>query len=445
MAPSDEVAYLSIDGMGDFVSATIGKANNHKITILNRVFFPHSIGFFYTAITQYLGFPHYGDEFKVMGLSSFGRPKYVREMQNLIRKKEKFGFELNLEAFPILKRPMNFFIEKEQPKILPFFNLNYMTNLLGFKPRKPNEPILQCHRDLAKSAQVCFEEVANHLLFQLYDKVPVSTLALSGGCAHNSVWVGQITQNTPFKKVVVAPACHDAGISVGAAIAVANRTILPEGGHWGLIGPSANTESQPTSFAEQLVETKFERESALIDWACEEISHGKILGLFHGRMEFGPRALGNRSIIADPRHPQMRDKLNARVKHRESFRPFAASVLEEFQHEWFIDPFYSPTMEAVFQVKADKAPLIPAVVHADNSCRIQSVSHETQPFYWSLIESFRKKTGIPMLINTSFNDCEPVVCSAEDAFRCFMNSDMDHLILEDKVYSKKQSNLRMTA
>ena len=445
LAPTDEVAYLSIDGLGDFVSATMGKVTDHKIKILNRVFFPHSLGFFYTAITQYLGFPHYGDEFKVMGLSSYGAPKYLREMQNLVRRKEKFGFALNLEAFPILKRPLNFFIEKEQPKILPFFNLNYMTGLLGFKPRKPNEPILQCHRDLAKSAQVCFEEVANHLLFQLFDKVPVSTLALSGGCAHNSVWVGQITKNTPFKKVLVAPASHDAGISVGAAIAVANRTIQPEGGHWGLLGPSAKADSQTTSFSDQLIETRFDTESALIEWACDEINQGKILGLFHGRMEFGPRALGNRSIIADPRHPQMKDKLNARVKHRESFRPFAASVLEEFQHEWFENPFYSPTMEAVFQVKPDKAHLIPAVVHADNSCRIQSVSRETQPFYWGLIEAFRQKTGVPMLINTSFNDCEPVVCSAEDAFRCFMNSDMDHLILEGTVYSKKRSYLRMTA
>jgi len=444
LSPSDEAAYLSLDGLGDFASASMGRNSGHKIEILNRVFFPHSAGFFYTAITHYLGFPHYGDEFKVMGLSSYGKPKYIREMRNLIRKKESFGFELNLEAFPILKKPPTFFVEKEQPKLLPFFNVNYLTGLLGFKPRKSNQPILQCHQDLAKSAQVCFEEIGNHLLFQLYNKVPVSTLALSGGCAHNSVWVGQIAKNTPFSKVLVAPASHDAGIAVGAAIAVANRTIKPEGGHWGLLGPSAESHFDPSNISEQLLETHFEDESRLVAWASDEISQGKIIGLFHGRMEFGPRALGNRSIIADPRHPQMKDKLNARVKHRESFRPFAASVLEEHQHEWFEEPFYCPTMEAVFQVKQNKSKLIPAVVHADNSCRIQSVNKETQPFYWNLINEFRKKTGVPMLINTSFNDCEPIVCSTEDAIRCFLNSDMDHLILESRVFSKKKSSLALT-
>lgn len=440
---SSDVAYLSLDGLGDFVSASIGKTDGHNIRILDRVLFPHSIGFFYTAITHYLGFPHYGDEFKVMGLSSYGVPKYIKEMRNLIRKKEPFGYELNMEAFPLLKTPPLFFIEKAQPKTLPFYNSNYMMQLLGFKARKPNDPILQCHKDLAKSAQMCFEEVANILLAQLYDKVPVSTVALSGGCSHNSVWVGQITKNSPFKKVLVAPASHDAGIAVGAAIALAKRTISVDGGHWGLLGPSPKEELGSLNTSEQLSEITFDNDLALIDWVAEEISQGKIVGLFQGRMEFGPRALGNRSILADPRHPDMKDKLNARVKHRESFRPFAASVLEEYQNDWFENAFPSPTMEAVFQVKPDKLKSIPAVVHADNSCRIQSVSKETQPFYWNLIDNFRKKTGVPMLVNTSFNDCEPIVCSPDDAVRCFMNSDMDHLIIGSKVYSKKTNKLKM--
>ncbi len=441
--PKREAAYLSFDGLGDFVSASIGKTEGHKITILDRMIFPHSVGFFYTAITQYLGFPYYGDEFKVMGLSSFGTPKYLAEMRNLIRKKEKFGCELNLEAFPILKHPLTFFIENSQPKLLPFFNLNYMTQLIGFKPRKPNEPILQCHKDLAKSAQVCFEEIANHLLYQLYNRVPLETIALSGGCAHNSVWVGQIPKNTPFKSVLVAPASHDAGIAVGAAIAFAEREITPEGGHWGLLGPAPKEEFSTSTNSEQLSEKAFENEEALIDWVTDELKGGKILGLFHGRMEFGPRALGNRSILADPRHPKMKDKLNARVKHRENFRPFAASVLEEYQNEWFENVFYSPTMEAVFQVKPEKHKKIPSVVHADNSCRIQSVTQNNQPFYWRLIDIFRQKTGVPMLINTSFNDCEPIVCTPEDAIRCFLNSEMDHLIIGNKAISKKSAELEM--
>ncbi|MFM8314186.1 MAG: carbamoyltransferase [Deltaproteobacteria bacterium] len=447
LLPATEAAYLSFDGLGDFVSATIGKTKKHEIQILDRMIFPHSVGFFYTAITQYLGFPHYGDEFKVMGLSSFGKPTYLSEMRNLIRKKELFGCELNLEAFPILKKPLQYFVENSQPKILPFFNLNYMVQLLGFAPRKPNEPILQRHKDLAKSAQVCFEEIGNHLLFQLYNKVPLTTVALSGGCAHNSVWVGQIAKNTPFKKVLVAPASHDAGIAVGAAIAIARREISPEGGHWGLLGPEPleeKTDSSPllVENREHFEKLEFKNEEKLISWAAEELQNGKILGLFQGRMEFGPRALGNRSILADPRNPEMKDKLNARVKHRESFRPFAASVLEEYQQDWFEDVFFSPTMEAVFQVKPNKRGDIPSVVHTDNSCRIQSVSKETQPFYWKLIEAFRKKTGIPMIINTSFNDCEPIVCSSDDAIRCFLNSDLDYLILGTRVLGKKREAVK---
>ena len=442
LAPYAESAYLSLDGLGDFVSTTIGKTKGPKIQILDRVVFPHSLGFFYTAITQYLGFPHFGDEFKVMGLSSLGEPTYLAEMKNLVRPKENFGFELNLEAFPILKHPISYFLEKSQPKILPFYNLNYLTQLIGFAPRKPNDPILQCHKNLAHSAQACFEEIANHLLNQLYKKVPLDTLALSGGCSHNSVWVGKIPQHSPFKKVLVAPAAHDAGIAVGAAIGVAQRKISPQGGHWGLLGPSDLTNSLPMSSAEELETITFNDEHDLIDWATNELKDGKILGLFSGRMEFGPRALGNRSILADPRPSEMKEKLNSRVKHRESFRPFAASVLEENQQEWFEKVFFSPTMEAVFQVKKEKRSKIPSVVHADNSCRIQSVSKETQPFYWKLIESFRKKTGVPMLINTSFNDCEPIVCSAEDAVRCFLGSEMDHLIIGSQAFSKRSLQLK---
>jgi carbamoyltransferase len=441
--PKSETAFLSFDGLGDFVSGSIGKSNGHRIEILERLVFPHSVGFFYTAITQYLGFPHFGDEFKVMGLSSFGTPRYLAEMRNLIRKGEQFGVKLNLEAFPILNKPLSYNIENAQPKILPFYNLNYMTQLLGIQPRKPKDAILQCHKDLAKSAQVCFEEIGNHLLNQLHSRVPTQSVAIAGGCAHNSVWVGQIVKNTPFKKVLVAPASHDAGISVGAAIAVADREISPEGNHWGLLGPSFDGNQLSIPELNELEENSFDSEKSLISWATDELKQGKILGLFSGRMEFGPRALGNRSILADPRHPDMKDKLNARVKHRESFRPFAASVLEEYQADWFQDVFYSPTMEAVFQVKNEKHAEIPAVVHADNSCRIQSVSKATQPFYWELIDSFRKKTGVPMLINTSFNDCEPIVCTPQDAVRCFLNSEMDHLIIGKKAFSKKAATMKM--
>lgn len=424
------MALLSLDGLGDFVSCTIAKAEGADLDILDRVFFPHSLGFFYTAMTQYLGFPHFGDEFKVMGLSSLGKPTLLPVMRELVREDSKFGFRLNLEAFPLHKRPRTFYIEEAQPKVHPLYQVSLLTQMLGISPRKPAEKITEQHANLAMSVQARFEEVANHVLKQLHERFPTSILGLAGGCAHNSVWVGKIPNSTPFKKVLVAPASHDAGIAVGAAIHASRVPVTAEGGSWSLLGPSESYAKTVTG----LTEKTFSNEQKLIQWLSDEIAEGKIIGLAKGRMEFGPRALGNRSILADPRVAAMKEKLNARVKHRESFRPFAASVLEEYQDQWFEEAFYSPTMEAVFPVKGGKKKQIPGVVHNDGSCRIQSVRKSLQPFYWSLIEAFRKKTGIPMLINTSFNDCEPIVKDADDALRCFENCDMDILVVGGTAY-----------
>jgi carbamoyltransferase len=445
LVPKEEPALLSFDGLGDFVSTAIAKSNGAGAEILYRTFFPHSLGFFYTALTQFLGFPHHGDEFKVMGLSSYGEPTQMKAMRELIREREDFGFEINLEAFPILKRPIDFTLEKGQPKIGSFYNTPMLTALLGFAPRKHKDPIMRNHWNLAKSVQLRFEEIGTHLLKQLHAHVPSDTVALAGGCAHNSVWVGKIPSLTPFKKVVVAPASHDAGIAVGAAIAASGVEVSAQGDHWGLLGPS-HEESTATTLSDEKFEIEtYEHERQLIQDLAKELANGKILGLFRGRMEFGPRALGARSIICDPRSPEMKDKLNARVKHREAFRPFAASVLEEHQEEWFENVFYSPTMEAVFSVKENQRKKIPAVVHVDNTCRIQSVSKDTQPFYWNLIEAFRKKSGVPMLLNTSFNDCEPIVCNENEAVECFLNTDMDILVLGNKVITRKTSSLAKTA
>ena len=446
MSDSEFVATLSFDGLGDFVSAAMGKAVGNDIQILNRVYFPHSVGFYYTAMTQYLGFPYFGDEFKVMGLSSYGEPTYLPQLHELIREdNEKFGFHLNLEAFPILTKPMSFYIENAQPYLDPFYNANFIRTLLGIPPRKKHEPLTKLHMNLAKSVQVRFEQIASHMVNQLHTQVGGDTLALSGGCAHNSVWVGKIPQQTPYKNIFIAPASHDAGIAVGAAAKAAQVTVTPEGKHWGLMGQShldTNLEGNSTWESKGIHRSTFSREEDLIHWMVEQLCHGKILGLFHGRMEFGPRALGSRSIIADPRSPDMKDRLNSRVKHRESFRPFAASVLWETQDDWFENAFFSPNMEAVFQVKPAKQKKIPAVVHADNSCRIQSVTEETQPFYYRLIEAFGKKTGVPMIINTSFNDSEPIVCSQSDAMNCFLNTEMDALVIGFDTFSRVSSQIR---
>lgn len=441
------LALLSFDGLGDFVSTAIGKSTPEGAKILNRVVYPHSLGFFYTAMTQYLGFPYFGDEFKVMGLSSLGEPTFISQMKSLVKTDESFGFRLNLEAFPILKKSHAFSLKGEQPFVEALFNSNYLTTILGVPPRKPKEALSKNHYDLAKSVQLRFEEVANHLLNQLALRVDTDVLALAGGCAHNSVWVGKIPQNSPFKKVFVAPASHDAGIAVGAALAAFGARVKPARalrGSWALLGPKPQWKN-PGENSSELFEISGMTSESVISFLAEEISKGKIIGVAQGRLEFGPRALGNRSILADPRKAEMKEILNARVKHRESFRPFAASVLEDHQTDWFDNVFHAPTMEAVFQVKEKQKEKIAGVVHADGSCRIQSVNKEQQPFYWGLIEAFRKMTGIPMLINTSFNDSEPIVLSAEDAVRCFLNTEMDYLYVDGHLFSKQEHQKSLTA
>lgn len=438
LCPDDNLALFSFDGLGDFVSAAYGTVEGTDISIEERVTFPHSLGFFYTALTQYLGFPHFGDEFKVMGLSSYGAPKFLDGMRELIRTKDGFNFELNLEAFPILKRPMEFSIVKGQPVVKPFYNSQFLTQVVGIPPRKASEPLLRSHWDLAKSVQARFEEVANHLLSHVQTKTGFKKVGLSGGCAHNSAWVGKIPQQTGFQTVYVAPASGDAGIAVGAAMLAARRPISVQGNHWGLIGPGNETFSAPPSLSTK----EFGDEKKVAAFIAQELAQEKIIGLFQGRMEFGPRALGCRSILADPRNSTMRDRLNARVKHRELFRPFAASVLEEYREEWFDDSFYAPTMEAVFPVKGSKRGKIPAVVHVDDTCRIQSVERQTQPFYWNVIEQFRKITNVPLIINTSFNDSEPIVCTAEDAIRCFTHCEMDYLVIGTTVLSREKLALK---
>lgn len=444
LSESDNQAILSFDGLGDFVSAAIGRTTQQGVKILDRVTYPHSLGFFYTAMTQYLGFPYFGDEFKVMGLSSLGKPTFISQMRNLVREVEPFGFRINLEAFPILKRRDIFSVVNSQPAVSTLFNGPYLTAILGIPPRKPKDFISEDYCNLAKSVQVRFEEVANHLLQYLGSQVDSHTLALAGGCAHNSVWVGKIPQNSKFKDIFVAPASHDAGIAIGAAISAYGSAVSlgTDQASWALLGPKPSYK-KPASVNSSLQEITFSRDNQILEFLANELSEGKIIGVARDRLEFGPRALGNRSILADPRQANMKDRLNARVKHRESFRPFAASVLFEHQGQWFENSFHAPTMEAVFQVRSSMQTKIAGVVHADGSCRIQSVNKKNQPFFWNLIEAFRKKTGIPMLINTSFNDSEPIVLTEEDAIRCFLATEMDYLLLENRLFSKKAQSLSL--
>lgn len=435
LTEEDSVAMLSLDGLGDFVSCMAGVKEGGRLKVLERVYFPNSLGFFYTGMTQFLGFPYFGDEFKVMGLSSFGKPNFMKPLSLLIRSKEDFGFSLNLEAFPLTQLLKGFSIEANQPMVSSLYNKNFLIQAFGISPRKPHEPLTQSHRDLAKSVQVKFEEIANILLQQLYTKVSTKSLALAGGCSHNSVWVGKIPTSTPFQNVFVAPACHDAGLAIGACAALL-PTKMKTQGHPALLGPVPSAKNSPDISKAGIEKRIFVSEKELIDFVVYQLNQGKVIGLCQDRMEFGPRALGSRSIIADPRDSQMKDRLNARVKHREPFRPFAASVQVEYQKDWFENTFFAPTMEAVFDVAKEKQKLIPAVTHVDGTCRIQSVAKNSQPFYWKLIEAFRRKTGVPMLLNTSFNDAEPIVCDEGDAINCFLRTDLDILVTDSAAYLK---------
>ncbi len=436
---SDSATLISIDGMGDHVSATFGKihltSKENRIQILQRVHFPHSLGYFYTALTQYLGFPHYGDEFKVMALASFGKPRYLPILREWIREvPQQFQFTLHPQFFPIEQNPPHLTFQNGTPVCPPLFHSNYWIQALGLPPRRPRDPITEKHYDLAASVQLRFEEVANHLLREAHQKIGGEELALSGGCAHNSVWVGKIPTYTPFKKIKVASASHDAGTAIGAAASLAHGKL--EADSIALLGPSPQSEIAIPGAK------KFQEED-LVCWIIDRILEQKIVGICRGAMEFGPRALGNRSLFADPRSQKARDNLNQRIKHREWFRPFAAAIQYERQEQWLKNSFYSPTMEAVFELKQPQK--TPAIAHVDQTCRIQSVTSTQYPFLWKLLERFREKTGVPMLLNTSFNDQEPIVCTAEDSMQTFQRGGFDVLVIENSVWEnwiqQRQDNL----
>lgn len=440
LRPDQDLALMSFDGLGDFASAASAVTRGDRIQILDRTYFPHSLGFFYTAMTQYLGFPHFGDEFKVMGLSSFGRPTYLEALRDLLRTRPDGGFELNLRAFPVAKLGKSFRIDKGRPVVQPIFDAAVIEATLGIKPRLPGEPLGREHEDLALSVQRRFEEAAAHVLTHLHARLELDTVGLAGGCAHNSVFVGKISQMTPFKDVVVAPAAGDAGLSIGAAAAVHGGRIVPASGHWGLLGPDVELDQK--AWVDLVIPTRQRQyldDESLIERLVEELVKGKVVGLARGPMEFGPRALGSRSIVCDPRHDWMKQRLNSLVKHREPFRPFAASVMEEAQDDWFESSRPSPYMEAVFNVKGERRAAIPAVVHADGSCRIQSVSRASQPFYHALIEAFGRRTGVPMLLNTSFNDSEPIVRTAAEALDCFIRGGLDHVVIGRVMVSREEA------
>ncbi|MCB1226113.1 MAG: carbamoyltransferase [Verrucomicrobiales bacterium] len=444
-SPFEDAVNVSVDGMGDFASAAWGLGTRGKIDIEGRVFFPHSLGIFYSALTQWLGFPHYGDEYKVMGLAPYGEPKHLDLMRKIVLLQPDGSFRINLDCFRHHRESVNYTWDNGSPDCGILYSTG-LEDLLG-PARKKDAPLEQRHKDIARSVQVMYEEAFFHLLHQLHRRHGCDNVTLSGGCGMNSVANGKVRRQTPFKNVYIQSAAGDAGGAIGAAL-VAHQN-LESSSHSSSVSPKRfhmahaywGPEYSTAQIDEVLEADKIRIEQAgcrtlkmssadeLCQVVAQAISEGKVIGWFQGRLEWGPRALGNRSILGDPRRADMKDILNQKIKRRESFRPFAPSVLREKTAEWFEEEADVPFMMQVFQIQKDKRSQIPAVTHADGSGRLQTVSAETNPLYHQLISAFDAITGIPMVLNTSFNENEPVVTHPREALDCFLRTRMDVLAL----------------
>ncbi len=444
VSPFDECAIISIDGFGDFTSTMRGIGQGNKIKVLDSVSYPHSLGVFYTAFTQLLGFPHYGDEYKVMGLAPYGKPNYINDVRRTIILKPDGLFELNPKFFKHFKEGVQMSWEAGDPQIGPLFT-DYMANVFG-GARTKEMPLTQFHKDLAASVQKVCEEVVFYMLNDLYDKTKLDSVCITGGVAQNSVCNGKITSNTPFKHVFVPPAGHDAGTSVGSALYLQHQMLnLPRQifKHQAYTGAQFDNNTIKSYLIGRDIEFEEMTDNELVDIVSDCLIDGGVVGWFQGRAEFGPRALGNRSILVDPRRADAKDILNQKIKRRESFRPFAPSILEEFVSEYFELNDSVPFMEKVFPIKKEKQALIPAVTHVDGTGRLQSVSQVDNPRYYQLIKAFYDKTNVPILVNTSFNENEPIVNSPEHALECYLRTKMDMLVLGNimirRTHSGKQS------
>ena len=413
-------------------SAAWGVGRGSDISIDGRVYFPHSLGIFYQALTQYLGFPHYGDEYKVMGLAPYGRPRAMEAMREIVRLKPMGRYELDLSYFRHHKEQISYQWAERRAGVWRSVLARSSRHLLGPR-RMPDDPLEDRHRDIARSVQAMYEEAFFHLIGELHERHGLTDLALAGGCAMNSVANGKVRRMTPFRRVYVQSAAGDAGGAIGAAFALwhklgGGRSFVMDHAYWGpQFEPGRHRSADCRRGKTRSMQAgcsieKIADEAELCRRTAAAIADGKVVGWFQGRMEWGPRALGNRSILCDPRRADMKAILNAKIKRRESFRPFAPSVLEEAVADWFEEDDDVPFMMQVFQIREEKRALIPAVTHVDGSGRLQTVSRRTNPRYHRLIESFRDLTGVPMVLNTSFNENEPVVCEPEEALDCFLRT-----------------------
>lgn len=444
----DRAALLSADGLGDFASSMWGTGSGSRMEIEGAIAFPHSLGLFYSAVTQYLGFLKFGDEYKVMGLAAYGQPEQLELFRDIVRFENgssRNGFRLGLDYFSHHRTgPEMSWAEADKTPTLGKLFSEGMEKRLG-PARSADQALEQRHRNLAASLQARLEEVYLGMLKKLADRAGLKAVCLAGGVAFNCVANGKIFDATPFEQVYVHPAAGDGGLSVGAAFFVWHqilgkpRSFVMGHAYW---GPEYSREeirravdssglAQKGCVISELGEQELMRRAAAI------IVDGKILGWFQGRAEWGPRALGNRSIVADPRRPEMKEILNKRIKHREIFRPFAPSILAEAASDYFERSHPSPFMTLAYSVRPEKRDKIPAPTHVDGTGRLQTVTREANPRYHALISAFRDLTGVPVVLNTSFNDNEPIVCRPEEAIDCFQRTQMDALVLGDFLITRQ--------
>jgi carbamoyltransferase len=439
VSPFEEAAIVSIDSFGDFSSLMWGVGRGNQMEVMGSVLFPQSIGIFYSAFTQYLGFTKYGDEYKMMGLAAYGAPRFVDKIRPIIRITGA-ECELDLNFFTHHRKGVELTWNGGEPTLAAMYSQK-MVEVFG-PPRTPRSDLAERDVDLAASVQAVFEECYFTVLRNIQKLTGQTRLCLAGGVALNCAANGKIFEQTPFREVYVQPAAHDAGIAIGAALYVQHQ----------LLRQPRSYEMRHVYFGPEFDDAEIRRElenagvlyhalsrEELIDRTAHEIAAGNIVGWYQGRSEFGPRALGNRSILADPRRAEMKDTLNRRIKYREPFRPFCPSILAEATGDYFEIDYPSPFMVQAYRIKPDKRDSLAAVTHADGTGRLQTVERDANPLYWDLIRRFGELTGTPVLLNTSFNENEPIVNTPREALECFIRTRMDVLVAGRFLMLKSQN------
>ena len=437
-SPWDQAAGFSADGAGDFVTCMLANCRGNQIDVLQRITVPHSLGSLYTMICQFIGYGRYGDEGKVMGLAPYGDDAYRAHFDDMVVFTDD-GFRLNNRWFQPFGADMSITINEHGEMEIGRHYSDRMVATFG-APRQPGDEITQRDMDLARGLQLTFERVWMHLLHRLHDLTGSDRVVMAGGCALNSVANGMVSAQTPFNETWIHPAAGDDGLPLGAALYAAQssaaappRYVMGSAG----LGPEFSQGQIRRALKERGVKAIELPEPELLSRTAAALEAGKIVGWFQGRMEWGPRALGNRSILAHPGLPHMKQTLNDRIKRREWFRPFAPAVLAEAQAEIFECGKPSPHMLHVYRIRDEWRERLCAVAHVDQTGRLQTVIREHNPRYHALLRAFEARTGLPVLVNTSFNENEPIVCSPEEAIDCFLRTHMDLLVIGDFYCEKK--------